>query len=99
MYSPYDRKPFPPKMQIYTGQVEFGPQPRTWIAKHQSFASTEWLESQVRYGEWIPERSSKEQFLIYATVLEGIKPLTVLLKIRMLDTYVLVYHAHVLRKK
>ena len=99
MYSPYDRKPFQSKMRIYTGQIEFGSQPRTWIAKHQSFASTEWLESRVRYGEWIPDKSAKEQFLIYTTELEGIKPLTILIKLRMFDTYALVYHAHVLRKK
>ena len=87
------------RKRIYLGEIELGTQPYTWVSKHRGFASAEWIESQVRYGEWIPDRSGKKQFLIYATVLEGIKPLTVLLKVRMLDTYVLVYHAHVLRKK
>ena len=90
---------FQPRKRIYTEPIEIDAQPRTWISKHRGFASTEWVESQVRYGEWMPDRSGKEQFLIFATVLEGIKPLTVLLKIRILDAYVLVYHAHVLRKK
>jgi hypothetical protein len=99
MYSPADRKPFPPKKRIYTGQIEIGSQPHTWITKHRSFASQEWLESQIAYGEWMPERSRQDQFLIYATVIEGNKPLTILIKIRMFDTHAFVYHAHVLRKK
>ena len=86
-------------MRSYTGQVELGSQPKTWIAKHQSFASRDWFESSVRYGDWVPDRSSKTQFLIYVHVVEGIKPLTVVLKIRLQDTSALVYHAHVLRKK
>ncbi|MCL4429114.1 MAG: hypothetical protein M1167_00015 [Chloroflexi bacterium] len=79
--------------------IEIDRQPRTWIAKHRGFASIEWMESQVRYGEWVPDRADKQQSLVYATVLEGIKPLTILIKIRLVDTYALVYHAHVLRKK
>jgi hypothetical protein len=87
------------KKRIYTGPIEFGPQPRTWIAKHRSFASKEWIESRIRYGEWINDRSKQSHFLIYATNFDGIKPLTILIKIRMFETHVLVYHAHVLRKK
>lgn len=90
---------FQPKKRIYDGQIEFGSQPRTWISKHKSFASREWMESQIRYGEWIREKPDKPQFSIYATVIEGIKPLTILIKIRLFDAHVLVYHAHVLRKK
>ena len=90
---------FQPKKRIYDGQIELDSQPRTWISKHKSFASREWMESQIRYGEWIQERSGQPQFLIYATNIEGIKPLTILIKIRFFDTYVTVYHAHVLRKK
>jgi len=89
---------FQPKKRIYDGPIEFGSQPRTWISKHKGFASREWIESQIRYGEWIQERA-EQQFSIYATIIEGRKPLTILIKIRILDTHVLVYHAHVLRKK
>jgi sulfopyruvate decarboxylase TPP-binding subunit len=89
---------FLPK-RIYTEPIEIGRQPLTWIAKHRSFASTEWMESQVRYGEWTPDQANKQQFVIYTIVLEGIKPLTVLIKIRVLEGYVLVYHAHVVRNK
>jgi hypothetical protein len=90
---------FQPRKRIHTEPLEIDSQPRTWISKHRSFASAEWVESQVRYGEWIPDKTGKEQFLIYATVLEGIKPLKVVLKIRIFDAYILVYHTHVLGKK
>jgi hypothetical protein len=85
--------------RIYTDPIEIDRQPLTWIAKHRSFASIEWVESQIRYGEWTPDRAGKQQFLIYAVVLEGIKPLTVMLKVRVLEGYVLVYHAHVVRNR
>jgi hypothetical protein len=90
---------FQPRKRIYTEPIEIGRQPLTWVAKHRGFSNAEWIESQVRYGEWIPDRAGKEYFLIYATVMEGIKPLTILIKIRLFDSYALVYHAHVLRKK
>jgi hypothetical protein len=90
---------FSPRKRIHIEPIEIESQPRTWITKHRSFATAEWVESQVRYGEWIPDRSSKDQFLIYVTVFEGIKPLTVLLKIKMFETYILVFHVHVLRNK
>ena len=90
---------FSPKKRIHTEPIEIESQTLTWIAKHRSFASTEWVESQVRYGEWRPSRSDKEQFLVYATVFEGIKPLTVLLKLKIFDAYIVVYHIHVLRNK
>ena len=90
---------FQPRKRIYTEPIELGSQPRTWIAKHRGFASREWVESQVQYGEWIPENSEQQKFLIYATVIDGIKPLTILIKVKTFDTHALVYHVHVLRKK
>mgnify|MGYP005852955723 CR=1 FL=1 len=90
---------FQPRKRIYTGQIELGPQPRTWIKKHRSFASRDWIESQIRYGEWTKERNKQSSFLIYATNVDGIKPVTILLKLRLLDTHVLVFHVHVLRNK
>ena len=90
---------FQPKKRIYNGPIDLDSQPRTWIAKHRSFASREWIESQIRYGEWIDDRHERSMFLIYATNIDGIRPLTILLKIRLFDTHALVYHAHVLRNK
>lgn len=57
------------------------------------------MESQVRYGEWIPDRLSAQQFLVYSVVLDGIKPLVIVIKVREFESCALVYHAHVLRKK
>ena len=65
---------FQPRKRIYTGQIELGPQPRTWIKKHRSFASRDWIESQIRYGEWTKERNEQSSFLVYATNIDGIKP-------------------------
>jgi hypothetical protein len=88
-----------PERRIYTGPIVFGSQPLTWIKKHRSFASKEWFLSQIRYGEWIRERNKPHDFLIYATNIDGIRQVTVLIKIKRLETHVLAYHAHVLRKK
>ena len=66
---------------------------------HRSFASRDWIESQIRYGEWINERKKPHHYLIYVTNFEGIKPVTVLIKIKLLETHVLVYHVHLLRNK
>ena len=88
-----------PRKSIFTGEIELGHQPRTWITKHKSFASSEWLVGRVRYDEWIPDKSSEKQFQIYPKELDGIKTLTIVIKLRMYDTYALVYHVHVLRKK
>ena len=88
---------FQPKKRIYTGPIDLGSQPKTWLAKHRSFASEDWIESQVRYCEWLPNK--ERQFLIYTAVFEGIKPLTILIKVQMFDAYAHVYHVHVLRKK
>jgi len=45
------------------------------------------------------ERNRPNHFLIYSTVTEGIKPIKILIKIKHSDTYVLIYHAHVLKKR
>ncbi len=91
----------------YSGSIILGSQPLNWIKHHHSFASREWFESQIRYGQWIRERKSSYKFLLYATVLEGIKTLEILIKITYHPQgtincnfdHVLVNHAHVLRKK
>jgi len=85
------------RKRYYGGQIVLGNQPISWIKEHRSFASKEWFEGQVRYGEWI--RESRDHFLIYAIVPERIKHITVLIKIQCFSTHVLVYHAHVLRRK
>ena len=53
--------------------------------------------SQIRYGEWINDGNKRHYFLIYATNIDGTKPVTVLIKIRLFQTHVLVYHVHLLR--
>ncbi len=90
---------FQPRRRIYDEPIELGPQARTWIAKHRGFASRELIESQVQYGQWIPEKAQPEKYLIYTTVIDGIKPLTILIKIRKLTTYTIVYHVHVFKKQ
>ena len=69
------------------------------MREKRSFASREWFEGQVRYGEWVKEQKKQNHYLIYSTVTEGTKRITVLIKIRDCQTYVLVEHAHVLGKK
>jgi len=56
-----------PKRRVYAGPIIFENQPLAWIKKHRSFASREWFQSQVRYGEWIRERNLQNCFRIYAT--------------------------------
>jgi hypothetical protein len=90
---------FQPRKGIYEDQIEIGPQPRIWLARHRRFASTEWIESQVRYGNWIPDKVDGNRFLIYASVVEGIKLLKVVLKIQLFETNISVIHTHILRKK
>jgi len=87
-----------PQAKRYFGDIVLGPQPLNWMSRHRSFASREWFESQIRYGEWIRERGRQNYYLIYATETERIEPITVLIKIEFRQNYVLVYHAHVLRK-
>lgn len=96
-----------PHRRRYSGKIILSSQPRNWINKHRSFAFREWFESQVRYGEWVRERNKPNKFLIYVSVLEGIKSLDVLIKITYSPEgtlhfkfdHVAVDHVHVLRKK
>jgi hypothetical protein len=67
--------------------------------EHRRFASKEWFESQVRYGEWIKEREKPNYYRIYTTVYDGIKPITILIIIELYPSHVLVHHAHVLKKR
>jgi len=95
----------PRKRKIYHGRIILDSQPTNWIKKHRSFASKEWFESQIRYGTWMKEQSNT--FLLYVTVPEGIRPLLIQIKFKHYSQgrkaynydHVLVYHAHVLRKK
>jgi len=82
--------------RYYGGQIILGNQPIKWIREHRSFASKEWFEGQVRFGEWIRERRNPNRCLIYATIPERVKHITILIKIQCFSTHVLVYHAHVL---
>jgi hypothetical protein len=90
---------FQPKIRRYGGPIDFDSQPLTWIGRHRSFASKDWIKSQIKYGEWIKDAKKRHHYLIYATNFEGTKPLTILIKIRLFETHVLVYHAHILRSK
>lgn len=88
-----------PRRKIYLGLVILNSQPTHWMKAKRSFASREWFESQVRYGKWIRERNKPNHYLIYTTVIEKIEPIKILIKIRHYHTHVLVYHAHVIKKK
>jgi len=90
---------FQPYARRYFGPITIGTQPTTWIRKHRSFASREWLESQVRYGQWIRELDKQNYYRIYVNVIERIKPIKILIKIEHRRTHVLVCHTHVLRQK
>jgi hypothetical protein len=90
---------FQPRKRCYLDPVELGPQPLRWIREHRSFASREWIEGQVRYGEWVSEYGKPNHFRIYTIVYEGAKPITVLIKIKFQVQQVIVYHVHVMRKR
>ena len=91
----------------YLGRIILGSQPKNWINRHRSFASREWFESQIRYGEWLRERNRPHKYLLYVSVLEGRQTLDILIKITHYPQgnlnynfdHVFVDHAHVLRKK
>ena len=85
--------------RIYLGPVLLNRQPRSWIKKHRSFASKEWFEGHVRYGKWIREPNKPNYYRIYAEVLDGIKPIRVLIKIKYEGTHVLVFHAHIIKSR
>ena len=88
-----------PHRRRYFGQITFDSQPINWISRHRSFASRQWCESQIRYGEWTRDGSKRGYYLIYADVVEKIEPITVLIIIEYQETHVRILHIHVLRKK
>ena len=83
----------PTLMPHYSGRIEFN-QPRidNWIGKHRSFASRDWIRSQVTWGIWIPVKDN--QFKVEAIVAEGVYPVKVTIILHKHREYVLVYHAH-----
>ena len=85
---------FQPRWRIYKGLIELDAQPLTWIKKHRSFASREWIESQVRYGAWMENGRAQDCFIIVTDIPEGRKILEVSIQIEKRDTYVLVRHCH-----
>ena len=68
-------------MPFYSGRVEFNhPKIDRWIREHRSFASRDWLRSQVIFGKWIYERGRRGRFHILAEVGEGRKTIKVLIR-------------------
>lgn len=61
---------FQPRKRCYLGPIKLGSQPVRWIREHRSFASREWIEGQVIYGEWISEHGKPNHFQIHAIVYE-----------------------------
>jgi len=88
-----------PRKRTYFGPITFDSQPINWISRHRSFASRQWCEGQVRYGEWMRDKSRRDHYLIYTDVVEKIESITVLIIIKHYETHVCVHHIHVLRKK
>lgn len=82
----------PRSARIYFGFIELESQPRNWIKKHRSFASYEWLFGQVKFGLWV--NSHDNHFFIETKVIEGIKPIIVLIKLELLADKARVYHCH-----
>lgn len=89
---------FQPKKRVFCGSVILDSQPRSWIRKHKSFASYEWLDTQVRYGLWIP-RGIPRHFIITSFVNEGIRYLTVEIQIEKIQRDVLVRHVTYYERK
>lgn len=90
---------FNQKAEDIQDQFSLNNSPLHRMRKHKGIANRAWFESQVRFGEWIEDRSKKGSFAIYATEFEGRKSITILIRIRKFSTHVLVCHAHVLGKK
>jgi hypothetical protein len=88
----------------YTGYVYIEDR-RAWIRNH-SFASSEWMISRVRYGQW--EYQDDGSFNVYVKEVLPRKVLMILLRCRHYPTggphchysdYVHVFHSHVLDSK
>lgn len=84
---------YQPRITYYAGFIELDSQPRNWIKKHRSFASRDWLFSQIKFGFW-SKAEHKNHFFIETKVLEGIKTVIVIIKLELLDDRVRVYHCH-----
>ena len=84
---------FQSRIVYYGGFVELKSQPRNWIKKHRSFASRDWLFGQVKFGYW-NDGNRLNHFFIETKVLEGVKPLIVLIRLERLADRVRVYHCH-----
>lgn len=60
------------RRRTYLGRIEFNEKRiRRWIKYHRGFANKEFLEGQVRYGEWIPRRNKRNCYRIFTSVAEG----------------------------
>jgi hypothetical protein len=81
------------RIKYYSGFVELDSQPLNWIKKHRSFASHDWLFGQVKFGLWNQGRET-DQFFIETKVVEGIKSVTVIIRLQLLADRVKVYHCH-----
>jgi hypothetical protein len=88
----------------YTGYVYIEDR-RAWITNH-SFASSEWMISRVRYGQW--EYQKDGTFNVYVKEVLPRKVLTIMLRCRHYPAggphchysdYVHVFHSHVLDSK
>ncbi len=90
---------YQPRIKHYTGFILLESQPRNWIRKHRSFASYEWLYSQVKFGLWVEDTRYSNHFSIEVKVLEGIKPLIILIKFELLTDKVRVYHCHTFKPR
>jgi hypothetical protein len=88
-----------PHRRRYFGPITFDSQPIGWIGRHRSFASRQWCESQIRFGEWTRDENRRDHYLIYTDVVEKIEPITVLIVIQHCGSHVRVRHTHVIRKK
>lgn len=82
----------PRRARNYSGFIVLESQPRNWIKKHRSFASYDFLYGQVRFGQWTNNHDN--DFFIETKVIEGIKPIIVLIKLELLADKVRVYHCH-----
>lgn len=87
---------FHPRKFRYLGPIDYDPQPLNWIKRHQSFASKEWVDGQVRYGLWTQDPTTRNRYTIRGDVSEGMKSITVEIVIFFVEGRVRVRHCHVI---
>jgi hypothetical protein len=59
-------------VMAYYGRIEIVPHVlNTWIPHHESFASVQWIEAQVRWGHWEWHRESRIRFSIFPSFDQG----------------------------